>query len=313
MATLCEPFAVPTDESGVATADLLSVTFDSSSCDCAAPGLAPAPADAVQSADVVAQISGECTDPPKCSNACVCRILPATDASLAQCQTVLTPDSTATGWCYVSAEQSAAASALVTSTCDLGQQHEIRLLGSAAPSGDATLVLVDRAGGKLPSSPTKAELGDTCVNSDETYPGFAGYSADDVVVDDEDTTCRSGICLQNHFQGRVSCPYGQATADGSCLVAGSAVPVGVAVKPQLQERQASVASICSCHCAGDGPGPYCTCPSNMECVHLVDDVYYPSSVGSEYSGSYCIPAGSEYSKTQTSECTAGSCGDSHPF
>lgn len=314
VATSCTAFALPTDASGVPACDLLNVVA-SPTCDCSAPGLTLPSDDDTAQVQVQARIAGLCPIGGTC-NVCACKILPATGASLDQC-TSPTPDSSATGWCYVSAEQSSAASSLVASTCSLKEQHEIRFLGPDIPADTATLEL-NCNGGQLPILQPQAGLGEVCASINETFPTFRGYEANDIAVENHSPSCRTGICLQNHFQGRASCPYGQPNSPASlsasppCLVAGSDVPVEGPVAPQLVDRRANVASICSCQCDGYGLGPYCTCGDGMECVHLIDEVAIPGDPQG-LAGSYCIPTGSEYSHSQTSTCTDGACGASHPF
>jgi hypothetical protein len=82
------------------------------------------------------------------------------------------------------------------------------------------------------------------------------------------------------------------------------------IKPQLLQRPATAASICSCHCDGPGPGPYCTCPDSMQCEFLIEDLHLGSS---EYAGSYCIPKGTAYDASAPhTECVEPICGAKHP-
>lgn len=139
-----------------------------------------------------------------------------------------------------------------------------------------------------------APLGAVCWQTVEHEAYFRGFSLNEVDISGS-PMCSSGLCLQNHFQGRVSCPYGQESrSDASCFVQGTDVAVTGRVSPQLASRQAAVASICSCRCAGTGPGPYCTCTAGMECVHVFDDLGLGTD---DVSGSYCIPSGSAYDAT----------------
>jgi hypothetical protein len=212
----------------------------------------------------------------------------------------------------VSAEQGSSASLLVAG-CAEQQTHELRLLGDAVPQAGAAFV-VNCDSGTIPPLAAPVALGEPCVNPDENHPDFPGYSASEVNIDDNSPVCASRVCVQNHFQGRASCPYGQTAGDAGCLVAGSNVPVTAAVKPQLEQRQAATASTCSCQCAGYGPGPYCTCPVDMECDHLVDKLSVAPTPGTpDLSGSYCIPNGSLYDKAETAVCAAPGCGDAHPY
>ena len=176
-----------------------------------------------------------------------------------------------------------------------------QLVGSDGPTGGTTnggsSSAGDRAGTGASGSDVPAALGQPCIATDEHRPDFAGFSPTEVSVEDHSDACASQVCLLDHFQGRASCKYGQSSAGGPCLVPGSTQPVSVAVSPQLVRRQADVASICSCHCAGSGPGPFCTCPDSMQCEHLVDALSLPGG-DSVYAGSYCIPKGSQYDRAQ---------------
>lgn len=52
-------------------------------------------------------------------------------------------------------------------------------------------------------------VGDPCVPEDEYYTTFSGYSVSEVNIESRSFQCETRVCLVNHFQGRVSCPYGQ--------------------------------------------------------------------------------------------------------
>lgn len=187
-------------------------------------------------------------------------------------------------------------------------------------------------------------VGDPCTPEDEYQTEFSGYSVTEVNVESRSFQCETRVCLVNHFQGRVSCPYGQ-TEQTVCDVLGAEavgcisgpsgaaktgdapdvcrVPgttglndsgataaddvIAVEVKPQLFERQAANAVYCSCRC--DGPeenARYCECPSGFACVELVDDL---GSVigggGGQLAGSYCIKDGTQYDPGESTEPCVG--------
>ncbi|MEO8918591.1 MAG: hypothetical protein ABI488_14280 [Polyangiaceae bacterium] len=245
-----------------------------------------------------------------CSEVCVCAVAPATGKDLTQCQTEVAPSSSATGWCYVSADRGKAPALGLLEACALNQTNEVRFLGDAAPvAGEITMLACT---GRIPAaSSVQAALGDPCLTGDEYFPSFRGFSENEVNLETGGAMCSTGVCLANHFQGRVSCPYGQAAGSADCLVPGSKVPVTGAVEPQLVARTAADAVICSCHCDGDGPGPYCTCPDSMQCEHVIDDLHLG---GDELAGSYCIPKGTQYeAKSDQTLCTDPNCGDAHPY
>lgn len=308
----CLTFALPVDDAGNPTCRLLSARSNAG-CDCTAPGLTNASAADIAQATTDLEVSGVCggNGQEPCSNVCVCAVAPATGTDLEQCQTALEPDPAASGWCYVSADRGKAPALKLLEACTLNQTNEIRFLGDAAPAA-GEIALLACSGSIPPATSVRAALGEPCLGSDEYFPSFPGYSTNEVALETDALACSTGICLINHFQGRVSCPYGQAAGSGDCLVRGSNVPVSVAVQPQLVARQAAQAVICSCRCDGSGPGPYCTCPDSMQCEPVIDDLQL--GAGSELAGSYCIPKGSQYqAKSDPTLCTEPNCGDAHPY
>jgi hypothetical protein len=54
-------------------------------------------------------------------------------------------------------------------------------------------------------------IGDPCVPEDEYVQTFGSFSVDEVNVESRSFQCLTRVCLGNHFQGRVSCPYGQSS------------------------------------------------------------------------------------------------------
>jgi hypothetical protein len=66
-------------------------------------------------------------------------------------------------------------------------------------------------------------IGDPCIPEAEYASDFLGFSEQEVNVESKSFQCETRLCLVNHFRGRVSCPYGQATtADRANLGASSA-------------------------------------------------------------------------------------------
>jgi len=153
-------------------------------------------------------------------------------------------------------------------------------------------------------------VGDPCVPEDEYQATFPGYSAKEVNAEAKSFQCETRLCLVNHFQGRVSCPYGQAApapgADIStinCKVPGDpSRGISVKVDPQLADRQTDKAVYCSCRCDGkDKNARYCKCPSGFSCT---DTIPNPGVGDAELAGSYCIRdgAGFDATKLKTTEC-----------
>jgi hypothetical protein len=139
-------------------------------------------------------------------------------------------------------------------------------------------------------------VGDPCVPEDEYSSTFSGFALSEVSTESKSFQCQSRLCLVNHFQGRVSCPYGQTSAqaasDPACHLPGSSVPVEAAVRPQLLDRRAEQAVYCSCRCAGPDPkARYCECPSGFSCSPVIPNFALGQD---QLPGSYCVRAGSEY-------------------
>lgn len=167
-------------------------------------------------------------------------------------------------------------------------------------------------------------VGDPCVPEDEYNLEFNGFSVDQVNVESRSFQCLTRVCLVNHFQGRVSCPYGQsettadtcATGDARCSPGGDLhatscrIPgqtggdvhdrISVPVPPQQEGRPADSAVYCSCRCAGpDTNANYCECPSGFSCVELVDDL---GIARGQLAGSYCIKNGTRWEDRATPDC-----------
>jgi hypothetical protein len=311
----CMPIELPIDaETGNAACNVLSMR-QSADCSCAEAGYSPVSEELSRVARLQMQLTGQCSpsigvglhDVP-CDEVCVCKVDPAVGTSLQKCQSEAEPDASTTGWCYVSDAGDSAQKALVEN-CFGDQKHALRFFGPITghepPEQQPWLFL----GCPFPK-PVKA-LGEPCISDDEYNPKFSSFGVREINIDDDAAGCETKICLQNHFQGRASCPYGQATRGGNCLVAGGNVPVAQTVRPQLLARPAETASICSCHCAGPGPGPYCTCPESMQCEPMLEALGF----GTDYlAGSYCIPAGTQYDRNgDTTECSGDSCGFGHYY
>ncbi|HOU89701.1 MAG TPA: hypothetical protein PLU22_01585, partial [Polyangiaceae bacterium] len=165
-------------------------------------------------------------------------------------------------------------------------------------------------------------VGDPCLPSLEQDPGFSGFGTREVSVERGAPGCPTGVCLVNHFQGRVSCPYGQSAeevqSEPACFVPGDrAEAVAVPVSPQLEARRPNGAVYCSCRCAGPNgsrDGDYCDCPSEFECAPVVEDWGGESSA---IAGSYCIPKGTRYDAASVTPMTCNAllenCGPPAPF
>ncbi len=53
-------------------------------------------------------------------------------------------------------------------------------------------------------------IGDPCTPEDEFKEGFPGFTLQSAFIESRSFQCQTRLCLVNHFQGRSSCPRGQA-------------------------------------------------------------------------------------------------------
>ncbi len=181
-------------------------------------------------------------------------------------------------------------------------------------------------------------IGDPCTPEQEYASTFAGFDVEEVSTEAESFQCQTPLCLVNHFQGRVSCPYGQNSsgkadppATASCITPGIGAPVtgpltaagkpvdantGLAVKAQCLDRTANETVYCSCRCADinntQNGGNFCKCPDGFTCTQLVSSLSAMSDQG--LTGAYCIKSGTAFSESATSTsasaCAGGQCGQS---
>jgi len=140
-----------------------------------------------------------------------------------------------------------------------------------------------------------------------------------VSVESKSFQCETRLCLVDHFQGRVSCPYGQDIEGGApapspvtgCVTPATGIAVdgkdsdGVTVDPtkqalvlpQCADRTAANAVYCSCRCANangqtnDGAN-YCKCPDGFGCTQLVPSIGMMTDQG--LTGAYCVKNSAQY-------------------
>jgi hypothetical protein len=159
-------------------------------------------------------------------------------------------------------------------------------------------------------------VGDPCVPEQEYDPTFSGFVVDQVNVESKSYQCETRLCLVNHFQGRVSCPYGQDKGGAApsnanpCTVPGTSTPVtgppddaknGKSVPPQCLGRKAEQAVYCSCRCANidgrtDDGANYCECPDGFKCEQLVTSI---GAGDTGLTGAYCIKSNTKYDRNNT--------------
>jgi hypothetical protein len=126
-----------------------------------------------------------------------------------------------------------------------------------------------------------ANIGSPCVPSNEEDPNFTGFRVTEETIETGTSRCGTGVCLVNHFQGRVSCPLGQpkpaacsGPTDTSCgfgAVCVEAAKLSPGCDPDAADEGAS-------QCAGFGSvcnvkTRMCQCTLSQDCP----------------SGSFCDP------------------------
>jgi hypothetical protein len=159
-------------------------------------------------------------------------------------------------------------------------------------------------------------VGTPCVPTVEQSPTFEGFRQSEVWVETvAEQTSGAAVCLGYHFQGLVTCPYGQSADGGSPTGEGCETtdgqPVMGQVEPQCVNRRAASAVVWSCRCANangqtDDGATYCDCPMSTTCAQAVVAV---GPMPSALSGSYCVPT-SAFGSEAT--CSAACDPTTHP-
>jgi hypothetical protein len=149
-------------------------------------------------------------------------------------------------------------------------------------------------------------VGAPCTPEVEYDVDFGGFAIGETYVESNSFQCETRLCLVNHFQGRVSCPRGQAGPEGGCRVPDGSASVATVVRGWDMDRPAHSAVYCSCRCDGPDPeAPYCACPDGFQCTELVPDV---DVAPGQLAGSYCVQANARFAENDVGgpECTAAS-------
>jgi hypothetical protein len=141
-------------------------------------------------------------------------------------------------------------------------------------------------------------IGSPCVPSVEGVTTFDGFGLREVTLIGENSASPSGasLCVADHFQGRVTCPYGQdaqgrAPAGATPCKTPDGQAVLGAVNPWCADRPASKTVTWSCRCANaqgdtnDGR-PYCVCPASTTCTQLIPQV---GAAENDLTGAFCVP------------------------
>jgi hypothetical protein len=125
---------------------------------------------------------------------------------------------------------------------------------------------------------TTLKIGAPCPPIEEEKPTFQGFGILEESIVSRFPVCgNGGVCLVNHFQGRVSCPFGQdapkrCTAVGmGCFGGAVCVPVLIGA-PSCDPSASAAEQAAQCSGAGacNAEGKFCectpdSCPSDSEC------------------------------------------------
>ncbi len=141
-----------------------------------------------------------------------------------------------------------------------------------------------------------AHVGTPCTPPDEASAFTTGFKVTEDVIVQGAAECGAGVCLVNHFQGKVSCPLGQAApvdaqgfqgctpnldAQGKYVVgqgncsSGDVCAVAGSRSPRCDPSQGAQADM---FCAGLGAGQtcgpegFCECQTAADCVFVTDAV-----------------------------------------
>ncbi|AKT41636.1 uncharacterized protein CMC5_058430 [Chondromyces crocatus] len=127
--------------------------------------------------------------------------------------------------------------------------------------------------GSLPLACQSGGVGDPCIPEDEYDPGFAGFKVTEENIESRSFQCQTRICLVNHFQGRSSCPLGQA-APVACDPADGGTEVGGNTSCQVDEA-CTQAAVYAPECDSDADCPSGVCDPTRKICGCSDSSHCP--------------------------------------
>jgi hypothetical protein len=125
----------------------------------------------------------------------------------------------------------------------------------------------------------ESSIGTHCTPGSETNHQFAGFKVVEETIVTGAPECGGGVCLVNHFQGRVSCPLGQAPpqpcsgpADLSCEPGSTCVQAGTLAPgcdPSAPDKGSSACAgyggVCNAATGSCMCNQTADCPGSMYC------------------------------------------------
>lgn len=114
-------------------------------------------------------------------------------------------------------------------------------------------------------------VGDPCIPEAEYDTCFPGFSITDVITESRSFQCQTRLCLVNHFQGRVSCPYGQTAGTATvppcsggttanCCSDGTSAIGGQPITSCTSSNPSPFTNTGAPWCTGANAPPTCTIP-----------------------------------------------------
>jgi hypothetical protein len=113
-------------------------------------------------------------------------------------------------------------------------------------------------------------VGDPCTPEDEYRQSFNGYAMTEVNVESKSFQCETRVCIVNHFQGRVSCPYGQGGPPGTPMLPDIVSPTSPDYKAPSDSARCRIPGTNGKHCL-DANGADVDC-DNPASVQNIDEI-----------------------------------------
>ncbi len=169
--------------------------------------------------------------------------------------------------------------------------------------------------GLVPLACDSGGVGDPCTPEDEYQTQFPGFKVTEENIETRSFQCQTRICLVNHFQGRVSCPAGQAPPQQCTGTSDTRCPDGESCV--LAETYAPACTPCdpsdptcvdTCQAGGfanpcDATSHYCGCTTGQ----TISDVNFYCEPTTVCSGTNCPQVLNSYTCHQPATPTTSDC------